>query len=36
MLTKTIPSPQQAAAKINVVMAIVIGGVMTIGSPEKQ
>lgn len=32
MLTKTIPSPQQAAAKIT----IVIGGVMTIGYPEKQ
>lgn len=35
MLTKTILSSQQAAAKIEDGMTIMIGGFMTIGSPEK-
>ena len=35
MLKKTILSPQQAAAKIQDGMTIMVGGFMTVGSPVK-
>ena len=35
MLIKTVLSPSQAAAKIKDGMSLMVGGFMTIGSPEK-